>query len=94
MGQNFRMPEIVKSLDIFSRPLPSFNIGGKTSVQTSCGACVSIIIFMLTFAFALLKMQNLLNRKNPFLAQNTALLDVGESYSLDEDEFQMAFALH
>ena len=88
------MPEFIKSLDIFSGSLPTFNIGGKDSVHTSVGALVSIIIMMLTLSFGLLKMQNLVNRKNPLLAANSEVLPYGETYSLASEEFMMAFALH
>ena len=88
------MPEFIKSLDIFSGSLPSFSIGGKTSVQTSVGAFGSIIILVLTFSFSLLKMQHLVIRRNPLLATNSEVLEYGETYSLASEEFMMAFALH
>ena len=47
--------DFLKNLDIFSEPVPTFNISGKTSVQTWVGTWTSIIIFMMTFAFGLLK---------------------------------------
>ena len=90
----FEAPDFVKRLDIFSGAVPSFNIGGKTSVPTSAGAMCSIVIFLLTFAFGLLKMQDLLSRKNPIIVSNSEVIEEGETYSLGSPEFMMAFALH
>ena len=52
------------------------------------------MILMLTFSFGLLKLQYLASRKNPLLATNTEILGVDDTYSLDSEEFMMAFALH
>ena len=87
MTKKFGIPEFIKSLDMFSKPLPSFNISGKTSVPTSVGACSTISIVVLTLSFALLKMQHLINRKNPILVENTNPLEIDETYSLGNDEF-------
>ena len=83
----------VKNLDVFKGDLPQFNISGKTKVNTWMGACCSIIIFMICFAFSLLKLENLVDRSNPSLTELTETVDADTTFSLGSDEFTVAFAL-
>ena len=46
----------IQNVDMFSMPIPTFNIGGKSFVNTLAGAIFSIIAMMLTFSFGLLKL--------------------------------------
>ena len=86
--------QILKRLDIFDRQVPAFSIGGKNSVSTWTGTSCTVFIFTLTFAFGLVKLQHLLERKNPIVTNNTERLEAFDSYSLGSDEFMMAFTLH
>ena len=52
------------------------------------------MIFLLTFAFGLLKLQDLVKRKNPLLSANTEDIGIDETYSLGNGQFMMAFAMH
>ena len=70
------MVGFVKNLDVFSNSLPSFNIRGKTSVTTWMGAGCSIIIFLIGFTFGLLKLQHLIERRNPALSESTEQINV------------------
>ena len=45
----------VKKFDIFGTSIPSFNVGGTTKVRTMAGACVSLLISIITIAFSILK---------------------------------------
>ena len=65
-----RLPAFIHRLDIFGESVPAFNIDGEAEIKTSMGAVSSILIFMLTFTFGLIKFQNLLNRKNPSVVGN------------------------
>ena len=87
------MPKFLKNADMFGAPIPNFNLRGRAEVKTSCGACISIVIFMLTFLFGVLKLQHLLTRKNPLITQNTIPLEAGERFDTGSDDFMMAFAV-
>ena len=41
-------------VDIFGADVPTFNIKGQAKVKTACGACISMLIFILTLLFALI----------------------------------------
>ena len=68
--QKFNVLGFMKNLDMFEKPIPTFNIGGKTSVKTVMGSCCSVFIMMMTFAYGLLKLEHLIAHKNPFITSN------------------------
>ena len=61
------MPVNFKVFDFYGAPLPSFNIKGEDSIKSNCGGCVSLVIMYVTFIFAILKLQHLLDRHNPII---------------------------
>ena len=61
-------------------------------VKTLPGAYATMIFFMLMLTFSFLKLQNLIDRKNPIINTNTTPLEVGITYDTNRDEFMMAFA--
>ena len=75
----------VEKLDIFPASMPSFNVHGKSDVQTFFGASISFLIVSLTVLFALLKMQQLQQKKNP---------SVSKISSSDLSDFNPAFTLN
>ena len=81
----------VKELDIFGNSVSSFNIGGQTVVKTVTGAFVTLTMYTLMFAFTTLKLEHLIERKNPIISTNLIPLEEGTTYSTDSDEFMMAF---
>ena len=85
--------EIVKKFDIFGSKVPTFNIDGEDDVKTVTGGLLSLIIMMLTGIFGILKMQHLLERMHPEIHNNTVPLSFDDDYSLESDDFMVAFAL-
>ena len=77
---------------MFGTEVPTFNMKGQTKVKTACGACVSILIFITTLAFALVKMDHLVKHKNPNVTTNVSPLEAGTKFSTASDGFMMAFA--
>ena len=64
-GYELPMPRMLKTLDLFSTPLPGFNIKGKESVPTFAGGLLSLVIIYISLMFAALKMLHLWSRHNP-----------------------------
>ena len=52
----FAMPQFVLDIDMFGAQIPTFNMMGRKNVTTSCGACASILIYTVTFAYGLVKL--------------------------------------
>ena len=82
--------KFLKNVDIFGEPVPSFKISGKGSIKTFTGALISMTIIFLTITFGLIKLQHLLQRKNPTMISNMAPLEAGQEYSTAQDEFMIA----
>ena len=91
-ARQFGLPQFVKNWDMFGAHVPTFNIRGRSVVKTSFGACASILILVLTLLFALLKLQYLVEKKNPTISTNTSILDGSERFNTGSESFAMAFA--
>ena len=88
----FAMPQFVLDIDIFGAQIPTFNMMGRKNVTTSCGACASILILTVTFAFGLVKLQHLNERKNPAISTLVSPLEDEYSLNTGSDDFMMAFS--
>ena len=88
------LPTFVKNVDMFGAPIPTFNLGGISQVQTSCGALVSMIIMGLVFMFSLMKLEGLLMKKRPdvvsFVDEEAVPSDF--LYNTRDEPFMMAFS--
>ena len=75
--------------------VPSFNIRGQDSVKTTIGTCMSMMIMFLTLAYALLKLQHMLQKKNPDIIQFTdeTAIDMSTKYSLTDHDFIAAISV-
>jgi len=89
------MPPFLKQLDLFEVPLPAFNLRGQESIRTSAGGIVSLVIMLVTFMFASIKMMHLLSRYNPnvsyFVMQDNFEPDY--EFNFADENFMFAFAL-
>ena len=59
------LPKMLLTMDMFGEPLPTFNIKGQSDVRTHCGGCLSILVILTAIAFAIVKLQHLLEKHNP-----------------------------
>ena len=73
--------------------MPQFNINGKTEIPTLVGAITSIIIIILTLLFGMIKLEHLVQRKNPTINIHSEVLEEGTSQSMEADNLMIAFAL-
>ena len=90
----FGMPGMLLTLDMYQEPLPTFNIAGFSNVRTHCGGLTTLIIILVLFMFALLKLQHLLSKHNPqvnsFVEKDA--FDENDVWTTgDSDDFMMAF---
>ena len=88
----FRSFSFVQRIDMFGAALPTFNIAGKTQVNTHFGGCTSLLILYVTFLFTTLKFQQMLDRKRPSIVTNVdenAFTD-GQEYNTRDQNFMIA----
>ena len=94
-GSKWKMPNTLKSIDVFKQPLPGFNIGGETSFGTMEGGIFTIALFFLLAVYGIHRFNVLVTKRNPNLTQ---LLLEGENdpmtgtYFLN-DGFKIAYAV-
>ena len=77
---------------MFGASAPNFNISGSEKYSTVLGGFFSAVVLMLTIMFAGLKLQHLIEHKNPSITTNTRALEIGEKYDLASDDFKIAFS--
>ena len=82
-------------MDMFGANVPSLNMNGRSSIQTFTGACISILMMILSTLFAILKLQFLLMRKKPNVVEyvEASAFDYTEIYNVAENEFMMAISV-
>ena len=61
------------------------NMKGQAKVRTFVGSFLSLSVLTLTMLFALLKLQHLIERKNPTLTTHTGPIEVDEAIDLGKD---------
>ena len=95
MKSMIKVPQFLLNLDMFAARVPSFNIHGQASVKTTIGTCMSMLIVCLTAGFTLLKLQHMLLRKRPDVAQllEEEAFDESTEYSLTENDFIVAMSI-
>ena len=86
---------MLRSIDIFGEPLPTFNLKGKTHVFTATGGIFTIILAIVFLGYTLVKFEHLIEYKNPdvteFLEKN--FYDYQTRIDLNEIGFKFAFTL-
>ena len=82
-------------IDIFSKELPSFNLQGETHIGTNYGGVCTLIVWLLTFAYALIRLEFLILKKDPNINFVTELniFDETDVLNLQEKGYRIAFVL-
>ena len=80
----------IKQFDIFGKDVPSFSLGGRTTVKTQPGAILSIIILSLTLLFALMKLQHLFEKKNALINTNLDAMADDTTYQTNSGDLMLA----
>ena len=64
----FTLTNRLASLDLFSRPVPGFNIRGRTKITSLLGSIISGIVVLVIMLYATNKFIHLLKRSNPTIS--------------------------
>ena len=82
-------------LDLFKAPIPSFNIGGRTSVPSLIGGICSFLVMMLVLMYSALKFKQLTNRTNPNISRflERDAIDSTTKFNLLDVGFHFAFGV-
>ena len=66
---------------------------GEKKFLTSVGACVSFGMRLLVLVYGLIKLEHLLQLRNPTLNSNKEPLEEGEIFETSKQEFMIAFTV-
>ena len=67
-ASKFTLDNTLEALDLFKRPLPAFNMRGRTHVPSLCGAFVSVLMCLVVTVYGLSKFIQMMSRNNPNIA--------------------------
>lgn len=85
--------QVLRKIDSFGQPLPSFNIRGKDYLQTSVGGFVTLMLTLLVLMYAMVKFDHLNSRFNPQMSSYLVDNEKNEDLNLNERGFRVAFAI-
>ena len=90
-----RGDKMVEMIDLFPRPMPSFNVRGRTAVSSYFGALLSFAIFFVMLIYGALKMIHLLSKHNPNLSTYTdySYFDSKDVLNLRDKKIKVAFGI-
>ena len=86
---------VLERLDMFGQLLPTFNIGGRQTVNTLVGGFMTVVIYTIVLAYGTIKFIELSTRANPNIAQffKQDAFDFTDVLNLNEENFKIAFAV-
>ena len=82
----------MRSFDIFSKPSPSFNYRGQSSVKTYCGTLCSWIVLVIVIIYASIKSIHLESRRGPIIAQYAEPSPYGKDFPISMKKKHARFA--
>ena len=87
--------ETLDRIDLFKRPVPSFNIRGRTAISSLSGGIMSVIIFCLMLFYGSIKFVHLLSRHNPTISTHKQAFayDSTKVIDLNQDSVRFAFGI-
>ena len=82
-------------MDSFGKEVPSFNLRGQEKVNTIVGGFVSILILIIIFLYANLKLTQLITGANPVISQQIVEDYYGpkDEFNLNENNIRFAFTV-
>ena len=75
---------VLEDIDAFSKPIPVFNIRGKTSVSTWAGGLLTIAIATVVLMFAIIRFEHMMSKYNPNINDYYDDLEKGQDANLNE----------
>ena len=91
----FRLRNTLDALDIFRKPLPTFNMRGRYTVPSICGAMVTFVIVNIALLYSTIKFVQLMSRANPLVSSflKKGVFDVDNVLNLRDKGQRFAFGV-
>ena len=80
---------------MFSAEIPKFTLEGKPYVSTLSGGLLSFFVFYITFLFSIMKLKQLVERRNPTVNTyvDSDALTMDDRFDMSAENFMVAVAL-
>ena len=87
--------DFLSKFDIFGRPLPAFNIKGRTSVHTMLGGLCTLVVFFVMILYTSLKVLHLQGKENPNISTFVRENALTSEYQFEplKNDFRIAFSV-
>ena len=73
--------------------MPNFNIKGSDSVNSRLGGLCTLVLTVVTLAFAVVKFEQMWKHHNPIMSTYEKDIDPDTVVNLTEDKFRIAFSV-
>ena len=84
--------DLLQKFDIFGKSVPQFNLAGKKKIRTTAGGLITFVFTTVLISYGIVKLQSLINRKDPNIRQATKFEHYDQSEILDLKQIGMRFA--
>ena len=93
--QSWHLHNLLRSVDIFGKPLPAFNLKGNSTIHTMTGGVVTFCIIVIILVYSSMKLIQLFDRHTPTVSQvlDKNVFDYNEQINLNEIKFRVAFSV-
>ena len=95
ISKSWYLPNVIKKIDMFGQPVPTFNLKGEKAISTIVGGICTFLIICVSLAYGSLKFVHLMEKRNPQIIQVTEKNFFGSDHiiNLDEIGFKFAFTI-
>ena len=90
--KRWRLNDMIKSIDLFGRNVPAFNIDGHPKANTTFGGTATFIFFLIIGSYAAFKFVLLVERQIPQVGFNYVKNYYGGNDKLNFNEANFRFA--
>ena len=89
------MHSLLKRIDVFGKPLPTFNMNGDTQVHTMTGGLLTFFITIIILTYGTLKFIHLVDKHNPNVSEvmEKSVFDSSEELNMNDEGFRFAFTV-
>ena len=89
----WKAQNVLEKIDVFSEPIPNFNIRGKTKLTSWPGGFMTICVATIVLMYATVRFEHMISKINPNINDYLVDLEVGQDANLNEYNFRIAFSV-
>lgn len=93
--KGLKLHSMLERIDNFGRPMPAFNVKGRTTVHSMTGGILTFMVAIVVLTYGAIKVLQLANKENPNVSEVYELdyYNFDEEVSLKDVDFRIAFSI-